>query len=300
MACAAGRALRLVRRRLRSPVGAHARAAIRREHICGDRHGDVRSCWGSPAAAPSWPGARCAWCGRCGCSRCWKRAIALYALALPWGVHLTTPLIDAAAGLLSAPRWHALTTLAALLLLGLPAAAMGAGFPLLIEGWRRYQRNIGTAYGSNTLGAAAGALLPLLLLPSLGWTLAIRAVALLGLMVAAGLFALDWPGPRTWQCATREPGERTQALGAAAPQLRRYRRREPAVGNGLAAAVQPGDAAHRICAGADSRGDVVWHGARQPDRLEALRLPIDGGAALVRLGLRHRQLVAAARFLGLD
>jgi spermidine synthase len=119
-------------------------------------------------------------------------AIALYALALPWGVHFTTPLVDAAAGFSSAPRWHALTTLAALLLLTLPAAAMGAGFPLLIEGWRRYQRNIGTAYGSNTLGAAAGALLPLLLLPSLGWTLAMRAVALLGLIVAAGLFALDW------------------------------------------------------------------------------------------------------------
>jgi spermidine synthase len=121
-------------------------------------------------------------------------AIALYALALPWGVHLTTPLIDALAGYLSTPRWHALTTLAALLLLTPPAAAMGAGFPLLIEGWRRYQRHIGTAYGSNTLGAAAGALLPLLLLPSLGWTHAIRAVALLGLMVAAGLFALDWQG----------------------------------------------------------------------------------------------------------
>ena len=116
--------------------------------------------------------------------------------------------------------------------------------------------------------------------------------------IRAGLAGLA--GTRTGRCATREPGERTQALGAAAPQLRHYRRREPAVGNGVAAAVQPGDAAHRICAGADPRGDAVWHGARQPDRLEALRLPIDGGVALVRLGLRHRQPVAAAHFLGLD
>jgi spermidine synthase len=133
--------------------------------------------------------------------------IALFALLLPWGVHLTTPLIDAAAGSLSSPQWHALLALAALLLLTLPAAAMGAGFPLLVEGWTRYGRNIGTAYGSNTLGAAAGALLPLLLLPSMGWSHAIRAVALLGLSVAAGLFTLDGRGGGGAQpaSAAREP-----------------------------------------------------------------------------------------------
>jgi spermidine synthase len=124
-----------------------------------------------------------------------EAAIALFALLLPWGVHLTTPLIDAAAGHLPAPQWHALLALAALLLLALPAAAMGAGFPLLLEGWRRYGREIGTAYGSNTLGAAAGALLPLLLLPTMGWSRGIRAVALLSLIVAAGLWMLDRQAP---------------------------------------------------------------------------------------------------------
>src|SRR5271166_1945221 len=92
-----------------------------------------------------------------------EAGIALFALLLPWGVRLATPLIDAAAGSLSSPQWHALLVLAGLLLLTLPAAAMGAGFPLLVEGWKRYGRPIGTAYGSNTLGAAAGALLPLAL-----------------------------------------------------------------------------------------------------------------------------------------
>ncbi len=124
-----------------------------------------------------------------------EAAIACYALVLPWGVRLATPIIDAAAGQLSPPRWHALMTLAALVLLTLPAAAMGAGFPLLLEGWKRYRRDIGAAYGSNTLGAAAGALLPLLLLPTLGWSLAIRAVALLGLIGAAGLVVLDRCAP---------------------------------------------------------------------------------------------------------
>jgi spermidine synthase len=127
--------------------------------------------------------------------------IALFALLLPWGVHLTTPLIDAAAGHLPSSQWHALLALAALVLLMLPAAAMGAGFPLLLEGWRRYGRDIGTAYGSNTLGGGAGALLPLLLLPSVGWSHAIRAVALLGLCVAAGLVMLDGRGQGAAQAA---------------------------------------------------------------------------------------------------
>jgi spermidine synthase len=125
-----------------------------------------------------------------------EAAIALFALLLPWGVHLTTPLIDAAAGYLPSLQWHALLALAALLLLTLPAAAMGAGFPLLVEAWVRYGRTIGVAYGSNTLGAAAGALWPLLLLPAMGWNHAIRAVALLSLTVAAGFWMLDRHRPQ--------------------------------------------------------------------------------------------------------
>jgi spermidine synthase len=74
-----------------------------------------------------------------------EAGIAVFALLLPWGVHLTTPLIDAAAGTLLSPQWHALLALTALLLLTLPAAAMGAGFPLLLEGWARYGRSIGMA-----------------------------------------------------------------------------------------------------------------------------------------------------------
>ncbi len=122
-----------------------------------------------------------------------EAGIAAFALLLPAGVALTTPLIDAAAASLSAPRWHLLLALAALLLLALPAAAMGAGFPLLLEGWRRRGRDVGIAYGSNTLGAAAGALLPLLLLPSVGWSRAMRTVAVLGLIGAAGFAVLDAP-----------------------------------------------------------------------------------------------------------
>jgi spermidine synthase len=136
-----------------------------------------------------------------------EAGIAVFALALPWFVHITAPVIDAAAGVLSPSQWHAFLALAALLLLSLPAAAMGAGFPLLLEGWIRLGRGIGAAYGSNTLGAAAGALLPLVLLPAIGWNQAIRTVALVGLIVAAGLFTLD----------VRVPGALRPAGGAREP-----------------------------------------------------------------------------------
>lgn len=135
-----------------------------------------------------------------------EAGIALFALLLPWAVRLATPLIDAASGSLSSPQWHALLVLAGLLLLTLPAAAMGAGFPLLVEGWIRRGRTIAVAYGSNTVGAALGALLPLLLLPTVGWTNAVRAVALLNLIVAAGLFTLDRHGRVQPEHALNEAG----------------------------------------------------------------------------------------------
>jgi spermidine synthase len=120
-----------------------------------------------------------------------EAAIALFALLLPWVVHFATPIIDASAQFLPPTQWHALLVLAGLLSLTLPAAAMGAGFPLLVQGFERHGGSIGAAYGSNTIGAAAGALLPLLLLPEVGWTIAVRAVAALNVIVAFGFFMLD-------------------------------------------------------------------------------------------------------------
>ena len=123
-----------------------------------------------------------------------ETGIAVFALLLPWAVHLATPIVDASASSLSPPQWHALLVLAGLGSLTLPAAAMGAGFPLLVEGFARHGGSIGSAYGSNTLGAALGALLPLLLLPTVGWSSAVRGVAALNVIVAAGLLMLDRRG----------------------------------------------------------------------------------------------------------
>ncbi len=120
-----------------------------------------------------------------------EAGIAAFSLLLPWVVRAATPWLDVAAGSLSPLQWRWLLTLAALALLSLPAAAMGAGFPLLVEGWRSRGGNVAAAYGSNTLGAAAGALLPLALLPAFGWSTALRCVALASLCVAAGLGLLE-------------------------------------------------------------------------------------------------------------
>lgn len=156
-----------------------------------------------------------------------EAGVALFALLLPGLVRLTTPAIDAAAAGLSGAQWRALVACAALLALSAPAAAMGAGFPLLVEGWKRRGGSVGLAYGSNTAGAAAGALLPLALLPGLGWDAALRSVALTGLAIAAGFWVLGRgdgapaaePVPVPPQAGPRSPLPWYGLIGAASLML---------------------------------------------------------------------------------
>ena len=117
--------------------------------------------------------------------------VALFALILPWGIQLSGSSIDAAAAQFSPRLWQALMAGAAFLLLTLPACAMGAGFPLLLQALKYPQQALGRLYGINTLGGVLGALAPLGLLPELGWSLALRGVALLGLAVALGFWGLS-------------------------------------------------------------------------------------------------------------
>lgn len=114
--------------------------------------------------------------------------IALYALLLPLLLKTSSAWIEVAASQLSLFEWYGLLGCAALVLLMLPAIAMGAGFPLILAAMGDGRAQLGRVYGLNTLGAACGALLPLWLLPALGWGGAIRLVAALGLSVAAAFF----------------------------------------------------------------------------------------------------------------
>lgn len=88
--------------------------------------------------------------------------------------------------------WISLQVLVVTLVLMIPAMAMGAGFPLILLAVQNSKISLGSIYGLNALGGALGALLPLWLLPMLGWLSAMRAVALVGLVLAGVLFLLSW------------------------------------------------------------------------------------------------------------
>ena len=122
--------------------------------------------------------------------------IACYALSLPFLLQITSAEIETAAAQLSLSLWYGLTAAATGCLLLLPAFAMGAGFPLVLSAAGNSTARLGRIYGLNTLGAACGALLPLWLLPVMGWGGAIQLVACIGLLVAAVLLWLaSWFTP---------------------------------------------------------------------------------------------------------
>ncbi|MBI3901485.1 MAG: fused MFS/spermidine synthase [Nitrosomonadales bacterium] len=116
--------------------------------------------------------------------------IAFYALLLPLILRTLSTWMEHAAGQFSLFQWYGLIAAAALCLLLLPAFAMGAGFPLALAALKSTPVRLGRLYGLNTLGAACGALLPLWLLPALGWGGAVWVIAGISLLVALALWLL--------------------------------------------------------------------------------------------------------------
>lgn len=113
-------------------------------------------------------------------------AVALFALLSPYIFRALDALLlnDFAAGV-SLNAWYLTQGAATLLLLLIPATALGMTFPLMLRALARAKRlGVAELYGVNTLGAGIGALLPLVLLPTLGWISAMRSVAGLGLAIA--------------------------------------------------------------------------------------------------------------------
>ncbi|NOX75648.1 MAG: spermine synthase, partial [Gammaproteobacteria bacterium] len=92
------------------------------------------------------------------------------------------------AGNMAFSGWLTLQVVVVTLVLMIPALGMGAGFPLVLRTVQNTRISFAGIYGINALGGALGALLPLWLLPHLGWLSSLRAVAALGLVV--GLIAL--------------------------------------------------------------------------------------------------------------
>lgn len=117
--------------------------------------------------------------------------ISVYALLLPVILQMMSTWVDSEAARLSLYQWYGLMGIGALCLLLIPAFAMGVGFPVVLQALRDTNLRLGHLYGLNTLGAAIGALLPLWLLPELGWSTGVRLVAVIGMTVSLIAFLLS-------------------------------------------------------------------------------------------------------------
>jgi len=115
--------------------------------------------------------------------------IAVYALALPTVMHGVDGLLggNVAPGLAS---WYRMQGMASFALVCIPALGMGAGFPLVLKAVAE-QCSLGIVYGMNTMGGVLGALLPLAMLPALGWPLSVRLVAGISVVVCVGVWRLS-------------------------------------------------------------------------------------------------------------
>lgn len=118
-------------------------------------------------------------------------AIAIYALCLPWLIKGTDSWINTIGSEAGLGLWYSLEACAALILLLIPALAMGAGFPLVLKAVEPVSISLAKIYGLNTLGGALGAVLPLSLLPVFGWLSSMRIVAGLGLVIGITAFILS-------------------------------------------------------------------------------------------------------------
>ncbi len=123
-------------------------------------------------------------------------AIAVLALAMPLGLSALEPLLSRAyADGAGGPGFPLLRLLTSVLLVALPAVAMGATFPFVarwfVPGAAAATRDAGALYAANTAGAAAGALLTgFMLLPTLGLRLTTWIGVALNLVVAAAAWHL--------------------------------------------------------------------------------------------------------------
>ncbi len=123
-------------------------------------------------------------------------AIGLLALLLPFALIAVRPLlVGAYADGQGGTTFAALRLLTSVLLLAVPAAAMGATFPIAsrwtVRSASRAAQDAGSLYAANTLGAAAGAVLAgFVLIPWLGLSGSTWVGVALNLTAAAGAVAI--------------------------------------------------------------------------------------------------------------
>ncbi len=134
-------------------------------------------------------------------------AIAIHALLLPQLADGMTPMIAFIGAGLSSGAWMLAQVIAMVMVLLLPAVAMGASFPVIIRAASGSGGHLGVLYGLNACGAAIGALLPLVLLPWLGWATSLQSMAVVGISIAliAGLASCRFDEPGTESPAPARP-----------------------------------------------------------------------------------------------
>lgn len=119
-------------------------------------------------------------------------AIAIFSIAIPsvfQGLVSITMPINGDASLYAWYFWQFSFT--GLILL-VPALLMGFGFPIILDICKKLSSSLELIYATNTLGAAAGALLPLILLPSIGWGDSLYFVASISILIACGALLLSF------------------------------------------------------------------------------------------------------------
>ncbi len=117
--------------------------------------------------------------------------VATYALAMPSLMPTLDGMLLSLGGGLSLAGWQGLQGAAVLLLLFPASLAMGMAFPLALRAGSDLRVSLAAMYGVNALGGAIGAILPLWLLPMLGWRVALWSVAALGLGLSLGGWLLS-------------------------------------------------------------------------------------------------------------
>jgi spermidine synthase len=157
--------------------------------------------------------------------------VALTALALPLLLAAATPALAWAYGDgHAAMRFGVMRAALALLLVGIPATAMGATFPIAVAASARSASDAGLLYAFNTAGAAIGSILTgFVLLPAAGIRMTTWIGVALNVLAAAGAqwlartpaaTPLDEPATRTVASAREKPRRsKAPAARGTAPSL---------------------------------------------------------------------------------
>ena len=141
--------------------------------------------------------------------------IGAYALILPWLLRHTDTWLNTVGVNTGLAGWYLLQVSAMLILLTIPAFAMGVAFPFIVRSARGAAVSLGRLYGVNACGGAFGALAPLALMPVFGWSGAVWSVASVAVVVSvvAALLAFRFfPHDNDLDSSLPGTGEMSQRL----------------------------------------------------------------------------------------